>query len=398
MIKLLKNKFVEIIVTLIIIFNSGYAMSTTTYIGTYMIFILAIIFIFPILEYYKENKVDKVVIALFLLYLMVIFNYIFSGFELTQTYIFYLASITIGFGFFITYDIYTVKKIYLKILMFVSVISLIGYYLINNTSLLSFLPIVSNINDVQYRVGYAFFSILTVPERNCGIFWEPGLFSTFLILAILIETIFKDGKTNWIKVIIFSICIMTTKSAAGYGLLIFAIIAIILNKVSKYSTLSCFFSTVVIIIWTIVMLNYPYIINNTALSNNTVIARFNSEDASANMRTYAVKHNIERFLEAPVLGKGIKDVVQTSTVYEDTSTSTYMLAQFGVFGILYTLYWIIGIMKIKDKNLLTKVSIIIIALLILNKEPHHSILFTWCLMSYLIGYKNGKKEEGLLND
>lgn len=399
MIRILKNnKIVISLIILFIIFNSGYAMSTITDIGVYANLILGFVFVFPILAYYKKNKLDKMIIALLLLYMMLIFSYIFSGFKATQTYIFYISSITIGFGVSIIYDIEHVKEIFLKTMTYVSIISLVGYILINYTELLGFLPSLSNINGVVYNVGYVFFSIPVVPDRNCGIFWEPGLFSTFLVLAILIETLFKNRRTNWLKVAIFIICIATTKSAAGYGLLVFVIMAIIFDRMKSNKIIGYFFGASLIIAWVFVMLNYSYIINNTSLKNNEVISRFTSEDESANMRMYAVKHNLERFIDSPIFGRGIKEIIETSTLYEDTSTSTYMLAQFGILGSLYTIYWIIGIMGIKKKNILTILSVLAIAILILNKEPHQSILFTWCLMFYLLKNKFKGEEILELND
>ncbi len=217
MLKIIDRKYIiPAIVTIFLILNSGYALYNIQNYGMYINIILSIISILPICQYYKKHKIDSFVLMFFSLIFMVVATYIVSGFNSTYVYIYYITSIIVGFGISIKYDFKNVVKVFLNIMTAVSVISLIGYFLINYTNLLSFLPIMNNNNDVTYAIGYIFNYITIIPERNCGIFWEPGLFATFLIVSIVLEVCFKESKPNFIKIILYIICILTTKSAAGY--------------------------------------------------------------------------------------------------------------------------------------------------------------------------------------
>lgn len=78
--------------------------------------------------------------------------------------------------------------------MWITAISLVGYYLVNYTTLLSGLPRMINSNESEYTVGYIFNYITRMPERNCGVFWEPGVFASFLCTAMLYEILFSSQK------------------------------------------------------------------------------------------------------------------------------------------------------------------------------------------------------------
>ena len=150
---------------------------------------------------------------------IVIITYIVSGFTATNVYLYYITSIFVGLGISIKYNFKDVCKIFVNVMTLISIISLVGYFLINYTDILSFLPIIKNRNNVAYAIGYIFNYITIIPERNCGIFWEPGVFATFLIVAILFETCFKQKKANPLKIILFIVCIITTRSTAGYRII-----------------------------------------------------------------------------------------------------------------------------------------------------------------------------------
>uniref|UniRef100_UPI000FF138CB hypothetical protein n=1 Tax=Exiguobacterium sp. AM39-5BH TaxID=2292355 RepID=UPI000FF138CB len=113
----------------------------------------------------------------------------------------------------------------------ISIISLFGYYLVNiqKSSFMQSLPEFLNLNNVPYQGVYLFFYIPWIPERNLGIFWEPGLFATFLVIGLLFELFFNNKKISIFRVIIFSLTIFTTQSSAGYLLLFIVSVAFFIN-------------------------------------------------------------------------------------------------------------------------------------------------------------------------
>lgn len=79
----------------------------------------------------------------------------------------------------------------------------------------------------QVPVGYSFFYTWgwngVIFHRNSGIFWEPGAFQGFIILALLMLLYENDNcvvKNRKLKLLIFSLTILTTQSSTGYILLV----------------------------------------------------------------------------------------------------------------------------------------------------------------------------------
>ena len=215
----IKNLTISIIIVILLIINSGYALYTIKDYAVYVNIVLCFFIMIPIINYYKKNKIDKFLLMAIALIFIVIITYIVSGFTATNVYLYYITSIFVGLGISIKYNFKDVCKIFVNVMTLISIISLVGYFLINYTDILSFLPIIKNRNNVAYAIGYIFNYITIIPERNCGIFWEPGVFATFLIVAILFETCFKQKKANPLKIILFIVCIITTRSTAGYRII-----------------------------------------------------------------------------------------------------------------------------------------------------------------------------------
>jgi hypothetical protein len=97
--------------------------------------------------------------------------------------------------------------------------------------------------------------------------------------------------------------------------------------------------------------------------------------------------NFKIFMENPVFGAGFSGAtnlfVQNQVQYKadsQTSTSLYMMASLGVGGILYTYWWVKGILKMRGVSIISRIIILVIVLSILNKEPHSVLLATWMIM------------------
>lgn len=79
----------------------------------------------------------------------------------------------------------------------------------------------------QVPVGYSFFYTWgwngVIFQRNSGIFWEPGAFQGFIILALLMLLYENDDcavKNRKLKLLVFAVTILTTQSSTGYILLV----------------------------------------------------------------------------------------------------------------------------------------------------------------------------------
>ena len=87
----------------------------------------------------------------------------------------------------------------------------------------------------RYDIGVHNFMVL-MPERNAGLFWEPGAFAGFILLAIAFLGILqreKDSRRFRIQVIILVSALISTISAIGYVVLPLALLLVFRFKLSQ---------------------------------------------------------------------------------------------------------------------------------------------------------------------
>lgn len=277
-----------------------------------------------------------------------------------------------------------VVKVYVNIMTVVSVTALVGYILVQNTNVLNVLPTMTNANGVDYGVGILFNYILVTPERNCGMFWEPGLFATHLTIAMVIE-ILRPQKTSFWRLLLFSACVFTANSSAGFVLWFLCMLLLLVKSSDrKLGPLPGILSIAVLGAAIVLILNFDTILSSTALSDNEYFGKLSSDSVEGSSRALAFAHNFELFASNPIFGAGFSAATSNMANVADTSTPTYLLSVFGLPAILYTVFWVYGIAKLRGVNIFSKIVILVIAFVILNKEPHYQILFTWCLLFYLL--------------
>lgn len=375
---------------------SGHALYTIVPLLQRMLYVFALLFAIPIINHFFKQSLNLHSNAFLLMVLMVLFPAIADMGRGRSVYSSYLLVIVVAFGITLVYSFHQFVTFYLKAMTVVSVIALVGYFLVNQTELLEFLPAMDNLNHVEYKVGVVFNYIPIVPDRNCAMFWEPGLFATHLIFSIVLELLFKPGKIFYLRLILFVACLITANSSAGF-LLLFLCIFILLFKNTSIGNFGVkdLILVLLFIVGIISFSKLDWILNSTGLSDNEYFAKLLSENVENSSRNLAIGHNMSLFLSGPFFGVGYQTVVESMQHVADTSTSTYALCLFGFLGILYTVFWIWGIFRQKTINILCKVVLSVVVIVILNKEPHLGFLFTWCLFFYLLKDEVRKEYKGL---
>lgn len=378
------KSFITIFI-LIIIACSGYVLQTVVWQIEYLPLLGVLFVIIPIIYVLRYKPINIHTASFLSFVVMVMSTYITNGGESVRYYFLFLSIVTVAFGISLIYSFDIVVNLYLKLMIMITLVALAGYCLNNYTDVLQFLPHIKNLNDVEYSFGIIFSSIISIPERNCAIFWEPGLFATFLIYALVFEIIFKQGKVSINRILIFSIGIITAHSSAGYILFILSILLLLSKRTLKKEQL---FLRIIKVIFFIIIIccivNYEAIIYMTPLREDEYIQKLLPENLMTTSRMLAIKHNLEVFMYNPIFGSGISTVLSSMQNVADTSTSTYLLSIYGGLGGLYSIWWIYAIGKLKGLNIYNKIILFAIIFSILNKEPHATLLFTWCLLFWLI--------------
>ena len=144
-----------------------------------MLTIVLALVVLPYVLLLKRMKMKGTITSLSLIFIMIVIPMIWHSEIQSRTYWRVLATAIIAFYLLEKYGLDNIINIYLKAMVVISIASLIGYILLNCTPLLNNLPTAKNINGVEYGIGILFNYIKVYPERNCGVFWEPGIFASY---------------------------------------------------------------------------------------------------------------------------------------------------------------------------------------------------------------------------
>ena len=116
------------------------------------------------------------------------------------------------FTLFVSYQEF--KDVFLSIVRFLAVYSLITFALgIILPDLIAFLPAVEKNGTLYYNTVFSVVSNTSFVSRNFGIFWEPGAFSIFLNVALYFELF--ENKFNAKHILLLAVTILSTVSTLG---------------------------------------------------------------------------------------------------------------------------------------------------------------------------------------
>jgi hypothetical protein len=224
--------------------------------------------------------------------------------------------------------------------------------------------------------------------KNQGIFWEPGINASFIIVSLLLELVFKKSGPNKIAVVVEFLALLTTGSLAGYVLILpvifVALVARHKNKVLMGFTWAFFVSFVLCVIF----------YSKIAAWVSLIIPAFANKGISLSTRLYCFGIDIKIWATSPVFGLGPQRYYELfpiliATEYSgvlDASVSTtgFYIASLGIIGWLLFLVFVLSLLCLKNQPVVIRFGLLVIGFLILNKEPHITDTITWTLFFYLI--------------
>lgn len=383
----------QTVVALYVVLCSGYALSTVYGYTTALLTIgITLSVLLMVLKRDWLIPYDLRTLACICFVLMIVFSMICNQQGDSRRYLNYVFSCLVAYAISKNISARTFYDYFSKAMVWITAISLVGYYLVNYTTLLSGLPRMINSNESEYTVGYIFNYITRMPERNCGVFWEPGVFASFLCTAMLYEILFSSQKIRVLRIVLYSVGIYTANSSAGFALWAVCMLSLLTKRKNSQEVhnLHSVLSAIVFGCALFAIANVDSIISMTIFKNNPYLAKLSSEHIASSERGFAFTHNIGIFAEHPLFGAGFKITDSLMQHYADTSTTTYFMSLFGIMGVSYTVFWIIAVSRQKKLNLYSKILVLIVILSIINKEPHGLILFTWCTLFYLLSTERNK--------
>ena len=394
------NTFLSIVLFVLIVLNSGY---TLTYLNADTFFrtlvslisfiILGFIFAFvvdfsKIVERFKAKKPTWCFIAIVIFGFSTILT-MFCSKELDS----FLSYANFGIQVLSAYliaKLFNLKKfvsVYQKGLFIICVIALIFYIVHIFFGVNFYLPktVSAPRGGVYFNYFYLAFQCIS-DKRMQGPFWEPGLFASFLLIGMAFEIEFYK-RPRWVYLAVFFICLLLTKSTFGYILFLFIILFLVNKKTNNIWICGLFY----FLIFGSIMLLFTlskYIVVPLAEAFPNVFGKMVKSDGSIMLVDYdrfsSPLTSLQIWLKSPVWGVGMQ---RASAMFGEmlpgraqTSTTTFYLSQFGIFGIAFTFFFFFGLWKNKTICAENRIIFTMLFLAIFNKEPHAGIIFEWILM------------------
>jgi hypothetical protein len=375
------------------ILTSGYALLTTQY--SPIIYGLCLVsIIFMSLEIFLTNKTRGITefksIALVLIFITIssatstLFNY--SAINAVSFFKFILV-IYFSFFFCLLYDKKKAVDAFLNFFLFLSTISLLIYLIVNLYNVDLYFMKIENVNGVVYNVGL-FYVYLDgfLQFRNVGVFWEPGIYASFLMLALCLELYFYNN-TRKKRVLILLITLLTTFSSAAVILFCFYILLTIAKNGVQFSIRKIFIIALGASVLSLICYYLYLSADNLGVNPFRVFEKLLNPEDTEGDRFTSPFNSLEVFSLSPFFGwglsEGLTQYLSISTI-SLTATSFYYLAVFGIFGLVYSLLLFLAILMLKGMNFLSKILIIIVTFIILNKEPHIYFTISYIFLFYLL--------------
>jgi len=264
-------------------------------------------------------------------------------------------------------------------------------YVVNNwfVSLDGILPQKTNANGITYSVGYVYNYLTAEPIRNCGPFWEPGIFASWIVLAILFLGNKELYQNRTIPLMILVLGVLSTYSAAGYLVLFIVLLLRLVNYTNQMQSQRMkIVAHMLILISLGLFVYFVYPIISVLFEENKYLTQLVGESFWNSSRIFSIKQNFDLFIREPIWGYGQAYVVSNTINVGNTASSVYLLACFGILGITYTIAIIIGIMRQNGLTLMEKVLVLVIILVLVNKEPHYEFVWMWTLIFIMLRNRN----------
>ena len=431
----LKKYVFPFLIAALILLTSGHARTTTRQ-GTFNHFTLITLFLFtavfivlffvktptkfyrsflhPIRDkLYKNPLIYTVLIPIILL--AVFAFYYFKHDNTLQTVGHYLLLIAFSFCFALTVPFKTFVSYFNKVLAFLSILSLILFFMTMQAGKISlYTSTFNSVNEACYRSFLdLYFRIDVGSPRNYGPFWEPGIFSLVLIIGIVFELLIKD-RPNWVNVLIFTVTIFTTLSTSG---LILLICCFPLYFAKRKSRILFYISLLLagFLIWFFIYCGDPA--HKVPFFSQVFSKLFNTSSQAGSFRTRIDSpfYGIELFKQSKGLGFGpnlfdekyvLLRIRGNTVAIAQTSTFGWLIGSFGVLGVYFIVVFLIALFWyfFKTNNLRTALLVVAFVIVMTNCEPMYAFSIFWVLAMYPIasliqksyvkrGYTNSLQES-----
>ena len=328
-------------------------------------------------------------IAIAFLLLLVLFSFIFNADKSANlnSYIAFVLMIVLTFFILATFEANFILNVFKNTIFVLSVIS-IFIFLLTTISKTFYSTIYFSSSKLIYG-SHLFFTNDTISGltssyhfklRMTSVFWEPSVFGTMIIFALIAEIFSKKDKLTLIRVIVIIFAAILSKSTAVYLLLPFVFLLFVTQKAHNYYLKAT--AVFLFVISMIVMFAFEKEVTG-ALANwlPDVFGKLTSKtSASLVTRVKSFEYCLRVFAKNPVFGLGAVTAreeyfaIVGGLVDAETSTFGSALAAYGFGGIIYFVSIIAGIVFCKKIDSFSKIVLVILTVLLSSVQNQNEIL------------------------
>ncbi|ETT72288.1 putative LPS biosynthesis transmembrane protein [Paenibacillus sp. FSL R7-277] len=404
--KNLKESHSAYIIVFVLIYMTSSYFSTVAgiipgIVSVVILFLASVLGVFINRRNFKENFNARGYLLLLLLIIVSLISSFIYGDGLYNHLIIIFAVLS-GYLVTLAYSFERFVDIYLKLMYFLSVFSILVFLVVSIIpSIFVFTPVIG------YRVGvevHNLFFAVVLPgaefNRNYGLFWEPGAFQVYLNLALIFE-LFAKNETRKRYVLGFIVAIITTFSTTGYIVLVPILLAFLIksNFLIKYKSNFKY----VILIAIISLLAIKFMPENYIRLLFGKLEGLFSESGNSNfsttVRVNAIIYPFYEFIKSPFIGIGYSQYLKMAAEKIYTMPTFTPINWFALFGLLWGLpcnyYYIRNVLNFKTGNF-SRFLIAIALFLVIISEDFIRIAFMYVLIFYGTKNMNQNKQVNTL--
>lgn len=340
----------------------------------YIALVLLIIISIFYYKFYSREFVKKIISVFFILILLFFIQQYILGFTS------WLGNINLLIKILLAGLIFRINKgdfafNYFNVMFYISLLSLFLMGL-DLFGVIEFLPHTYIEDD---RVYYFFYQTRPDFFRNSGMFWEPGVFSNYLILCIAL-ILPQSKRISKFRLFVIIATIISTFSTSGY-LILFLLFFYKMIKLNLFNILSTF---VISFFFYLIYISSPFL--NEKITEQNDIA-LNAEGDMNYTRLGQLLFDLHYIEKHPLIGNGmhVKTRYSDHPIFQDETFEVGHgngFSQFIVsFGVLFAIFYFVLVARnvwfFQNNKFGYSLFFILMIILSLQNEPMMTYPFYW---------------------
>ncbi len=280
-------------------------------------------------------------------------------------------------------DIRTLSRLYVIVMGLLACASLLCTYCFRfiADAGIAVPPVIVNAqNTAYYNYMVSAVYIGSLKWRNLGIFREPGAYQFFLILALYLHNDICEWEKcgfYWLINILLGLTMLTTLAYGGIVEMALLVVVLFFEK-GWYKTRHGQFIAIGSILVLVAAYNIIHWIDGPIWGEIWMLKhKFSMGGDSVTDRFGSIIVNSKLFLQSPLVGQKVSTILYHPDILNNTSSTTIVMAMFGVFGaLLHIGSWITLTWK-RNRCVVYNLLFALILAMAFNTENLIADIFLW---------------------